>query len=373
MLASVPSCVPGPATEPAKESPGQLFSPWPTRPNATTKARRHEKEKAFFVPSCLRGYAFDRAITVAGDSFTNSKGGHSRRRTITRATAGLCAATIALAATTGCGRGSRLVLTEQIEARRLAADLRVQLSKAADASNRAVMAVTDEASSAAAREAEQATQAVERDVEALQRSLQTLAYPDEIRHLDTFKRCFVGYRALDADLLPLAVENTNIKAQRLSFGPAREAASAFRESLEGAGRAVTSQNACCVDALVTRATAAVLEVQVIQARHIAESDEAVMTRMEADMAASEAAARKTLDALQALLPPAAGPRLAAAAAALDRFTAINTELVTLSRRNSNVRSLALSLGRKRTVTAECDDSLHALADALAKHDFTATR
>jgi hypothetical protein len=43
-----------------------------------------------------------------------------------------------------------------------------------------------------------------------------------------------------------------------------------------------------------------------------------------------------------------------AAAALDRFTAINTEIVTLSRRNSNVRSLALSLGRKRTVTALCD-------------------
>jgi hypothetical protein len=33
----------------------------------------------------------------------------------------------------------------------------------------------------------------------------------------------------------------------------------------------------------------------------------------------------------------------------------------------------LSLGRKRTVTAECDDTLHALDEALSKHDFTATR
>ena len=90
------------------------------------------------------------------------------------------------------------------------------------------------------------------------------------------------------------------------------------------------------------------------------------------MAASEAAARKALDTLKGLLPPAAGPQLAAAAAALDRFKAINAELVTLSRRNSNVRSLALSLGRKRTVTAECDDTLHALEEALSKHDFTAT-
>jgi len=235
------------------------------------------------------------------------------------------------------------------------------------------MTVTDEASSAAAREAEQATHAVEGDVEGLQRILQALAYPDDLQHLDAFKKCFASYRALDADILPLAVENTNIKAQRLSFGPARDAANAFRQSLEAAARSITSTNACCVEALVANATAALLEVQVTQARHIAESDEAAMSRMEAEMAASEAAARKAVDTLKGLLPAAAGPPLAAAAAAVDRFTAINAELVTLSRRNSNVRSLALSLGRKRTVTAECDDNLLALEAALAKHDFTATR
>ena len=295
------------------------------------------------------------------------------RQSRTRATAGFCFIAITVGTAAGCRDGSGLVLTQQIEARRLSSNLRVQFSKAADASNRAVMAITDEASSAAAREAEQATQGVERDVETLQRILQGLAYPDDIRHLEAFKACFVGYRALDADILPLAVENTNIKAQRLSFGPARDAANAFRQSLEAAARSIASKNTCCVEALVAKAAAALLEVQVIQARHIAESDEAAMSRMEAEMAASEAAARKTVGTLKGLLPPAAGPPLAAAAAALDRFQAINAELVKLSRRNSNVRSLALSLGRKRTVTAECDDILHALDDALAKHDFTATR
>jgi hypothetical protein len=65
--------------------------------------------------------------------------------------------------------------------------------------------------------------------------------------------------------------------------------------------------------------------------------------------------------------------MSAATEALDRFEKINAELVTLSRRNSNVRSLALSLGRKRTVTALCDDQLRALEEALAKHAFSATR
>jgi hypothetical protein len=289
-----------------------------------------------------------------------------------QATIGVALA-ITAATAAACSNASRPVLTQQVEARRLASAVRVEFSKAADASNRAVMEVTDEASSAAAREAEQATQAVARDVETLQPLLEALSYRDVIQHLDAFKTCFSGYRALDADILPLAVENTNIKAQRLSFGPGRDAANAFRQALEAAARSNTAKGACCVDAPVARATAAVLEVQVIQARHIAESDEAAMSQMERDMATSDAAARKALEDLKAALPPTAGTHLAEAAAALDRFKAINAEIVMLSRRNSNVRSLALSLGKKRTVTAECGDTLRALEGALAQHGFAATR
>ena len=85
------------------------------------------------------------------------------------------------------------------------------------------------------------------------------------------------------------------------------------------------------------------------------------------------AARKAVDDLRKPLPPAAGPQLAAAAEALNRLTTTNAEIVALSRRNSNVRSLALSLGRKRALTAECDDQLRALEEALARHDFNASR
>ena len=99
-----------------------------------------------------------------------------------------------------------------------------------------------------------------------------------------------------------------------------------------------------------------------------------MTRMEAQMTASAAVARKALADLKASADARRlGPQLAAAGAALDRFMAIHTEIITLSRRNSDVRSLALSLGRKRIVTAECEDQLRALEEALAKHEFTATR
>ena len=98
----------------------------------------------------------------------------------------------------------------------------------------------------------------------------------------------------------------------------------------------------------------------LQAPHIAESDDAAMTRIESRMKAAGARQRARLHSTSLKAP--------AAAAALDRFMGINDEIVALSRRNSNVRSLALSLGRKRMVTAECEDDLRALEEALAKHD-----
>ncbi len=62
-----------------------------------------------------------------------------------------------------------------------------------------------------------------------------------------------------------------------------------------------------------------------------------------------------------------------ATAALDRFHDLNTQLIVLSRRNSNVRSLALSLGKKRVLTARCEENLHAIQDALSKRAFAGTR
>jgi hypothetical protein len=296
----------------------------------------------------------------------------SRHRAMARWCIPVCIATLLAGGASGCRDWPDAVLTQLMDARRLVADLRVQFTKAADASNRAVMAYSDEGAASAAREAEAATQAVQRDALALQPLLQKLAYVEESRHLEEFNRRFAEYRTLDSSILGLAVENTNLKAQRLSFGPAREAADAVHDSLEGIARSPV-KDTCRVEALVAKAVAAVREIQVLQAPHIAEADDAAMSRMEQQMATAEAAARSALGSLKSLVPPAAGPALAGATTALDRFTRINTELIALSRRNSNVRSLALSLGRKRTLTAACDESLHALQEALSKRGFTATR
>jgi hypothetical protein len=290
----------------------------------------------------------------------------------TRATAGCWIAVITIGAATGCIKAPETALERLSDARRLAADLLVDFTRAGDAANRAVMADTDEASVANAREAEQATQAVLTHAKALGPILAGLGYSDETRLLEEFGSRFAEYRAMDRSILGLAVENTNLKAQRLSFGLAQDAADAFRSSLEAVAPLPQAKDTWQVEALVATAASKVLEVQVLQAPHIAESDEAAMTRIEQRMATSEAVARRALEKLAGLARESR-PQIIAATAALDRFIGLNTQIVAFSRRNSNVRSSALSLGRKRTLTAGCEDSLRALRDALAKRGFVATR
>jgi hypothetical protein len=288
-------------------------------------------------------------------------------RTVGALAAAMCAVTLSACA------NPQTVLTQLLEARRLAAEQHVQFTRAAEAANRAVMADTDEASAAAADEARRARQVVERDTKALRAILESLGYLDDARHLEAFGARFEEYRRLDDEILPLAVENTNVKAQRLSFGPAREAADAFHASIDMAIRAEAAKDTCCAEAAAARARTALLEIQVMHAPHVAEADDAAMTRMESQMTASATAARRALEELQAALPAASAPQVATAAAALDRFMAIHAQIIALSRRNTEVRSLALSLGREHLVTAECEDHLQTLEDALAKHGFTATR
>jgi len=280
-------------------------------------------------------------------------------------------AALLLCATCACrGTAPDTSLERLIESRRLTSDLLVQLAKSADAGNRAVMAQTEEASAAFVREAEQAAAAIQRDAEALRPALQSLGYADETRLLDEFEKRFAGYRTVDRTLLDLTAENTNLKAQRLSFGPARQAADAFRDALGGLSGGDAAPR---IEAAAANAIAAVREVQVLQAPHIAEADDAAMTEMETRMTAAEAAARRALQSLGPVVAPASRPRLAQATAALDRFMILNAAPVTLSRRNTNVRSLALSLGQRRTLTAACEESLQALQNALAKRSLGGTR
>jgi hypothetical protein len=235
------------------------------------------------------------------------------------------------------------------------------------------MADTDEASTAFASDAEKSVQLVESDVAALSPLLQRLSFPDESRVLEEFAKHFAEYREIDRSVLALAVENTNLKAQRLAFGPAREAADSFRDALGAVASSVAPRDRCSAEGLIARASLAVREIQVLHAPHIAESSEAAMSDMEQKMAQLDASARSAVTSLAELVPAGSRPTLTRALSALDRFAQTSRQIVQLSRRNSNVRSLELSLRTKPALTAACDDSLRTLQNLLEKEDIKATR
>jgi len=262
------------------------------------------------------------------------------------------------------------ILTQLVDAHHVASGLRVAFLEASGAADRAVLAETDEASQADAQESELAVQTVDRAMGDLEPLLKALGYDAELKTLEQFRGRFEEFRRLNGEILLLAVENSNVKAERLAFGPAQEAADAMAAAL---AMAAGSAHSAAVDAQVGSARAAVLEIQVLQSRHIAEVDETRMTVLEQRMSAAADDARSRIARLRTLLGESGPQQLAAASDAFERFMGVNRNLVALSRRNSNVRSLALTLGRKRVVAAECLDQLRVLEENLARHGSQATR
>ncbi|MFL5305419.1 MAG: hypothetical protein ACJ8F1_09400 [Polyangia bacterium] len=269
-----------------------------------------------------------------------------------------------------CGGQIEPNFVQLTEARRLAAQMRVDLAKASDASDRAVLADTDDDSVQFAQQARMSTDAVEA---ALPLLAARTSGPDAAR-VARFREQLGRYRQMDSEILALAVENTNLKAQRLSFGPVRAAADELVSALEAAAAAAPRDQRWPAQALAARAELGVRDIQVLQAPHIAAPTDAEMDRLEAQMAAHRSAIQAALERLSASgAGPAVRPHVEVARAALDRFNGLSAQLITLSRRNTNVRSLQLALRQKPAVTAACDETLAALVDALAKEGFSGTR
>jgi hypothetical protein len=273
------------------------------------------------------------------------------------------------AATAACD-GTTPVLTRLIEARHLASELRVAFLKSNEAANRAVLSVTDEDSRAAATESTQAADAAKQALATLDPLLHSLGYQTEIDSLGRFRKGFEEYLQIEAEVLPLAVENTNLKAQRLSAGSAQTAADEVFAALDAAAGSSSPPD---VALEVASIRADLLEMQLVQARHISEADEAAMTRMEQRVGALAGDARARLKRLGVLLQGRSDQQLTAVASALDRFLEVDQEIVALSRRNTNVRSLALTLGRQRLVAAACEDELRTIEESLSRHGSQASR
>jgi hypothetical protein len=108
----------------------------------------------------------------------------------------------------------------------------------------------------------------------------------------------------------------------------------------------------------------VLRLQTLIPPHIAEESDQKMDELEALMSREDKQIRKNLDELAALPKLNRNADLAAAVSGYDRFSKIKTQILALSRENTNVRSLSISLNQKRKVMLLCQDALNELQQAI---------
>ena len=240
--------------------------------------------------------------------------------------------------------------------------MQLALSSASEAEKSAVLAITDRDSQIFADQARAATAVVERERGEL---LKTGGTKGEKDLLAQFSQAFTELQRVDADLLSLAVKNTNIKAYGLAFGLAANQVGAMNAALSRIVAAnADSPEAKRVMLLAFDAEIAVLRIQTLLAPHIAEENDRKMYRMEALMAREDDRIRKDLDGLAAHPLVRGDPDLTQAASHYARFTKIRTQILALSRENTNVRSLAISLNEKRKVMLLCQATLDALRQAI---------
>ena len=247
------------------------------------------------------------------------------------------------------------------------------LLASAEAEKSAVMADTDEASQSLAEQSIRAAH----DVEKARRDLEPLlgGNRQEAHLFQEFSRCWDKLQEIDREVLSLAVQNTNLKALRLSFGPAAEAMRRMEEALNHLmDVASSSPDAVGITRLAAKALMGALNIYTLQAPHIAESTGTRMEEMEVVMHSLDAQVTDALQSLQARVDEPGRPFLEAAWASYKGFQHVNAEIIALSRQNSNMRSYALSLGQKRKTAAQCQDVLATLQETVQESmTYKATR
>jgi hypothetical protein len=156
----------------------------------------------------------------------------------------------------------------------------------------------------------------------------------------------------------------------MAFGPAAEAIKDMDGALSrliehNAGS--SSPNARQVMLLAARTDTGVLRIQALLPPHIAEENENREDELERRMANEDKQVQNALKHLDTLLP--SSPDVETAKDQYRRFTELKSQIIKLSRENTNVRSLSISLNEKRRVTALCQDSLATLEKAVDNEEI----
>ncbi len=256
----------------------------------------------------------------------------------------------------------------------IVSQMRIDLLKSVEMEKNAVMAVTDTESQEFANQSLAASVAVEKNLKILRSLIEAAPLQDENKLIIEFSNYWTELCMLDTVILELAVQNTNLKAANLSREQGVEAMRRFEHALEDVIRSYSgTPDECRVTRLSYCAITAGLKIYNLHNSHIAEASDEKMNQIETQMKVDENEASKSLDGLAGIVGEKSRHALLQAEAAFSEFNEVTAKVLKLSRQNSNIKSLELSLTKKRKVAAVCDEILAAFQETVQKRTFRATR
>jgi hypothetical protein len=243
--------------------------------------------------------------------------------------------------------------------------MRINLLKSTDFEKAAVASMTDEESKTFAEQSQKSADAVDRDYAELKVLIDATNIDKEIQLLKEFSTSWNHFRVIDEKLLSLAVENTNIKAENLSYTAGAQAVANFEQSLSALMDVPKSEGERAqVAKLAYRAITAAFMIYSLEAPHINEAEDRKMNELENIMAANEKEVHNALLDLSRLTGQQSRTISHDASSAFSKFMEVHREVLRLSRANTNIISAQLSLGQKQKVAAQCEEILNALLDAV---------
>jgi hypothetical protein len=240
----------------------------------------------------------------------------------------------------------------------LLSTMRIHFLEAIEAEKNAVLAITDEASEDFAAQARQAADSVESSRKEIETIIHQEKFTQETEMINEFNSCWSQYRKLGETILDLAIQNTNLKAQKISATQCAQEIERFEASLNRLIHRNTNDNQCNQVVVPSyEAITASLKIFALHKPHIEEADDKEMDKIERSIKSYDESARKALGSLHSIADLRDNEDLKNAETAYERFMNLTGEVLKLSRMNTNIKSADLSLGKIRLISSQCQEIL----------------
>jgi uncharacterized protein (UPF0210 family) len=253
--------------------------------------------------------------------------------------------------------------------------MRLSLAAASEAENSAVMSTRDQDAKTFAEEARTAEADLELGRIELGKLLKGSRNPGEPELMERVSQSMLEFQKIHKQLLDLAMQNSNRKAFGMAFGPATKLLEEMNEALSQIVAKYadsTAENRFQVTQLANDVRIGILSTQVVLLPHIAEASDQKMDQFEVQLSELDRKIRENLAALKLLSQEDDQADIDRVTSRYEEFDQLKSQIITLSRQNTDLRAVTIALQEKRQAMLACQDALVALEHAILAEPMTST-